>query len=229
MSATNRGAERQRDDSYATPPAVVDAILPHLPLSGGILEPGCGKGNIIERLIAAGVSAKRITGIEIDSERAAVCRSRFDGTVTVLEQDFLDYRVSGFGLVIGNPPFSLALEFAKACLDCTFARRGTTALLVRLNWIAPAKRSGFLEKNRPDVYVLEQRPSFVASLKCGAGSSCGWRLMQELDEERPKICPKCGDSVDCSTSDATEYAWLIWGPGRGGRWQSLPAPREGSA
>ena len=43
-----RAPGRHPDDYYATPAWCVDAILPVLPLAGGIIEPSCGDGAILD-------------------------------------------------------------------------------------------------------------------------------------------------------------------------------------
>ena len=48
MSATNRGAERQKDDFYATPSWCVRALLRTVDLPGGAwFEPAVGTGAIV--------------------------------------------------------------------------------------------------------------------------------------------------------------------------------------
>jgi hypothetical protein len=86
-----------------------------------------------------------------------------------------------FYVVITNPPYNQALEFVE-----TSMRWGRiVVMLLRLNWIASAKRHAFVRDHPPDVYVLPNRPSFT-----GKGT------------------------------DATEYAWFVWGMG-GGRIEVL--------
>lgn len=58
-------------------------------------------------------------------------------------------------------------------------------MLLRLNWLASESRQVFLCNNPPDVYVLPNRPSFVRGVNN--------RLV----------------------TDATEYAWFVWGSPQG--------------
>lgn len=225
MSATGRGAIRQKDDSYQTPAFAVDAILPHLPIGGHILEPGCGRGAIVKRLLHHGVPAAHVFGVELDKARAKACAQL---GIDVAAEDFLTYKLGGFALVLGNPPFGLALPFALNCLALTAPVRGTTALLVRLSWVAPQERGDLFKEHPADIYALDRRPEFVASLHCTANDTkrgCGWAETLEIDAKRPKRCPKCGGRIECNTSDAAEYCFVVWGPGRGGRWYRLHCPR----
>ena len=171
MSATGRGAVRREGDYYATPAWCVEAILPYLASRGlldegrSALEPAAGDGAIVRVLRER--TKVRVSMIEIDPDRAtqsgAECR------------DFLQYEIPGFDLIITNPPYRLAFEFAKHGLDL-LGRGGALVLLTRLNWLASVKRSGWLREHTPSVFVLPKRPSFT-----GQGT------------------------------DATDYAWLVWG------------------
>ncbi len=158
MSATNRGAERVADDFYETPPWVTRLILEVAappPLLGpiSILEPAAGTGAIIDELIAYGYPSENIVGVEIDPSRAdaagAMCAN------------FLELEPNPvYELVITNPPYSLALDFAKHAIE--FVRPGgLLVLLMRLNWLASIKRAAWLRENTPDVWVIPKRPSFT--------------------------------------------------------------------
>lgn len=154
MSATNRGAERRADDFYATPAWATRAILPALlPSRGRILEPAAGDGAIIDQLIAFGVPSEEIDAFEIDRGRAEA-----SGAICA---DFLDQQPTAlYGVVVTNPPYSLAFEFAKHGVK--FLRPGgVLALLTRINWLASQKRAPWLRENTPSVHVLPKRPSFT--------------------------------------------------------------------
>jgi hypothetical protein len=205
MSATGRGAERRADDFYKTQPKTTRAILPFvLPVRGRVLEPSAGDGAIIEELIAAGVPSTEIDAFEINRKRAdtsgAVCADFLEQTPDPM-----------YGLVITNPPFVDAMEFAQHGVK--FLRPGgTLALLTRLNWLASQKRRDWLRQNTPSVHVLPERPEFVASLSCKMKKErgCKWKITLPLEAERPKRCPLCDAGVSCSTTDATDYAWMTW-------------------
>ncbi len=237
MSSTNRGAVRQADDFYKTPAWAVDAILPHLLTDygsvrpdmltdGTILEPGCGDGAIVQRLINAAVARRRICGVEIDETRAATCarememcvhRGNFLSPASWLHQ--LPER--RYKLSIGNPPFGLAMEFIETSL--TLAT--TTCFLLRLNFLGSQKRAAWHRAHPSDLYVLPKRPSFTEHLRPADG-----------EERCPQVLLQTGKSVRCDRAndhdgecmkigtDSCEYMWAVWGPGRGGRWSILEAP-----
>jgi len=211
VSATNRGAERASADYYPTPAWCVRRLLEACPIpaAGGPelrprlwLEPCVGDGAIVRAV--NGVALIAPTWISADIRES--CEPTWLGS-------YLDWLPPRPDVIITNPPFSLSFPIAqKALRDCP---QGHVALLLRLNWLGSGTESGrseWLRKNPPDVYVLPNRPAFVASLGCKA--KCGWKSMQALAEPRPRACPTCGGVVSCSTTDATEYAWFVWTPDR---------------
>ncbi len=214
MSATGRGAVRDARDFYRTPAWSVRAILPFLPTSGTIMEPGCGDGAILEALIDAGVPRSRLYAVELDPGLAADCEERTGIEVEVA--DFLREPMPGAGLVIGNPPFGIAQEFVEKALEIVDPTKGTVCMLLRLNWFGGGERAPFHRAAPADLYVLPRRPSFCASITCK--KKCGWQISIAVDADKPKKCAACGEAVTVTTTDATEYCWAVWRPGGGGRW-----------
>jgi len=244
VSATGRSEVRDPDDFYETPAPVTNAILPHLttlPSASSpqrrVLEPASGRGAIVERLWAHGVPRESVTAIELDPGRASGFITRHNAPVTC--QDFVAWASARgalpppespqislsleprevtvtFDCVITNPSFRLAMVYVEASLAMVAPRRGEVAMLLRMNWLASDERAAFHRQHPADIYVLPRRPSFCASIRCK--SKCGWFVLQHLDDPRPKTCPRCASNVTVSTSDSTEYAWFVWGPGRGNRW-----------
>lgn len=200
MSSTGRGTIRHPDDYYATPGWAVRAILPHLlpsvPRDGSILEPAAGEGAIVAELLAAGVHRRAITAVEIDEGRAFSLRHATE--VEVKRWDFRTWARETderFDLVIGNPPFSLALEFVQDSLSIT-KPGGRVAMLLRLPWLASQKRAAWLREHTPSVYVLPKRPSFYE----GAPPTAQPTLFGGAVAEDAKG----------SGTDSTDYAWLVW-------------------
>ena len=218
MSSTNRGGKRIDGDWYSTPAWTTRAILPHLNVWRStrmrVLDPCAGKGAILDVVRADWPDAIRL-GFEIDQERATVARV---GCADALLEPW-----PGADVVLTNPPFSLAMEFVtRSAEQCPKADR---AFLLRLAFLASQERAAFHKANPCDLFVLGRRPSFAASLKCAKNAKhngCGWQVLQELDAPRPKTCPSCGlCGLTVTTSDSADYAWMIFGPGRGGRWSIL--------
>lgn len=160
MSATNRGAERAPADYYPTPTwctrRILERLGPELP-GGQWLEPGCGDGAIIRAVKAARPDVK-ITGVDLRTERSAALEYSADRVI--YGQDLLTWEpVPYFDVAIGNPPYRAALDFVEYSMKAA----KHVLFLLRLNWLAGAGRAEFLRYNRPDVYVLPNRPSFAGN------------------------------------------------------------------
>lgn len=108
--------------------------------------------------------------------------------IPIIARDSLGPESWGCDCVVMNPPYSLATEFVTRAIAEVSGSAGTVAALLRLNWLGSKKRAEFHKKTPADVYVLSKRPSFIYGAKSG------------------------------SSTDATEYAWFVWGPFRGNRW-----------
>jgi hypothetical protein len=222
MSSTNRGADRVPDDFYRTEAEVVLPLLAHLPPRAYfdvVLDPCCGDGAILKHFPS---SAR---GIELNPERAAQARALGYSVDTA---DALSVEWSSPDLIVTNPPFSHAMAFLVRALGMV-RQGGTVAFLLRLAFLESAGRAQFHREHPSDVYVLSNRPSFAASLKCKEKKACRWAHTQVLEAPRPRACPLCGAGVTCTTTDSCAYGWFVFGPGRGGRWALLGDPIAGAA
>ncbi|AUX33178.1 MULTISPECIES: methyltransferase [Sorangium] len=207
MSATGRGGAalalpgledlvgRHPDDFYRTPVDAVWPVLPHLRPPRRVVDPGCGDGVIAECVIKHWPAAEIIC-VEKDEQRARDASGRL--TCPVWSDDYLRrgavWEPDWADLVIGNPPYSLALEFLRRSLELVAPVGGEVALLLRLGFLEAerySERDELLEQHRPDVYVLAKRPRFRGP----------------------------GDGGDSAT-----YGWLVFGRGRGGRCKRLRSP-----
>ena len=156
-------------DFYATPHWAIVPILEHLPRGGTVLDTGCGEGNILRALLEAGWASESLFGIELDEARARLCGD--DTGAEVEHGDFLtgSPRLS-FDLVIGNPPFTHSEAFARRALDVVSTRRGSAALLLRLEFLETAERLSFHRQFPSDVFVFPLRPSFTGDGKCDSAA-----------------------------------------------------------
>jgi hypothetical protein len=135
-------------------------LLEDVDLPGGNwLEPAAGEGAIIA---ATHRSDVEWTAWELrESTRSALEQLLPASRLTI--GDFVEASRSGlvaghrYDVAITNPPFSLAQAFIEASLDV--AERAV--MLLRLNYLASQKRSEFMRRHAPDVYVLPKRPSFT--------------------------------------------------------------------
>lgn len=240
MSSTKRGGKRIADDVYETQEWCVHRLFDELQTHRDVevhraIEPCAATGAIVRAARSWGIN--RIDGHRLLSwswtafEIREECRAPVEalGLESVTIGDFLTRpnRNYKWDLLLTNPPFSLAMEFVRASEKIATHR----IFLFRLNFLGSEERSSYMRETRPDLYVLPNRPSFAASLKCvefkelypadPADAKCGWSRIQSLSEERPRLCPDCGGRVTCTTSDSIEYAWFHWHPGCNGRWTML--------
>lgn len=192
MSATRTPLAERGTDYYATPAWVVEALVPHLPPTGEVLDPCAGTGAILTAL-----DRPQAWGLELVPELARQAPSH-----DIIVRDALapePWRNPLVGgrrppLIVMNPPFARAEEFVRRALD-EVAPGGTVAALLRLGFLEGMRRIALHRERPADVLVLPRRPSFT-----GRGT------------------------------DASAYGWLVWGPGRGGRWSILDvAPARGEA
>lgn len=211
---------RKDNDEYMTPDWVVDQIVPMIPPTARtFLEPACGDGSMIRRVGQA--LGRRIFWTAVDVQ------PKFEGVVSALPDtkwhcgDFLkDYAVLDAGLnpfdvvvqsgkvfdvAITNPPYAKAQEFVEACL----ARAKVVIMLLRLNFLGAQRRYEFFAENRPDVYVLSRRPSFIGgatdsteyawfvwghpeSQRCSVGHLAGWGQVCVLPPPEGVEAPRRG-------------------------------------
>jgi len=158
------GKRRPLDD-YPTPEWAIRAIAFHV-AGARVLDPCCGAGAILDVFRERGSS---VSGIEISEERTDAARAKGHD---VIRANALEVEWPKADLIITNPPFTLAQEFAEKAL-ASVAGGGTVALLLRLGFLEGKKRLAFHRANGSSVFVLASRPSFTGDGKCDS-SAYGW-------------------------------------------------------
>jgi len=161
MSATNRGSTRVGSDFYATPKSVIHNFLDYYQIKeGNLLEPSAGNGNFITSLRERERGQPRfITACELRKEEKENLSKYAD---EVIIGDFLTWKPTiKYNVIIGNPPYSLALEFIEKCFE--IANEDTEIImLLRTAFLESKKRYEFWQKHPvSELYVLSQRPSFT--------------------------------------------------------------------
>jgi hypothetical protein len=231
VSATGRGSPREPDDFYATPAWATEALLTSLLLvirntrGRCVVDPFAGEGAILDVAKQRGFATR---GIEINAERVLAARMKGHPIIpgdALSSGEHCRWCPGRGQIVVTNPPYSPAMAAVSTHLVNGAGQR-IGAFLLRLNWLGSAKRRDFHRKYPCDLKVLSRRPEFATFLKCkgikgGAQPACGWRESGPPGLAVPRKCPKCGGRIQVSRSDATEYAWMIWGPGFGGRYEIL--------
>ena len=182
MSSTNRGAVRDLDDHYATPPDLARLICAHLrddwygrrglPQPLVVMEPGCGEGAFLRAVQEAWPGTARF-GVEVNAELAAEAGRR--GVPTTLATgwevvcgDFLSATPHPVvDLAATNPPFVRAQEFVQRTL-LWLKPGGYAAFLLRLNFLGGKERYRTLwrdSRHYRHKYVLPARISFTSDNK----------------------------------------------------------------
>ena len=182
MSATNRGSKRIELDFYATPKDCIQNFVNHYgAINGRVLEPSAGNGNIAE--IVKNNGKNTITSIEVRGEEYDALKAVSD---EVIIGDFLDFETEDrFDYIIGNPPYSLALEFLNKCFEIA-GENTKIIMLLRTSFLESKKRHEFWQKHPVNgLYVLSKRPSFA-----GGGtdaSSYSWFVWDGTGKQTIKV------------------------------------------
>ena len=162
-------------DVYLTPPWCVDRLLeawvPASAIADGCstcLEPCVGTGNIV-RAFNRQYQKARWNVFDIDLAPSKL-REACSGIKDMWHGDFIceegDAGPSYYdltdhvGLVLTNPPFTLAQQFIRHARH--WCPNADLMFLLRLGFLAAEKRAKFYaEMGTPDIYVLPNRPSFT--------------------------------------------------------------------
>ena len=159
MSATNRGTVRNQNDFYATPVDVVENLLNFINLDSveKILEPSAGNGNILKAI--SNKTNAEITSVEIREEEYGGLKELSD---IVIIDDFINYDFDDkYDLIIGNPPYSNAIDFVEKSLFL-LSENGRLIFLLRTAFLESKKRYEFWQNNSlSELLVLSKRPSFT--------------------------------------------------------------------
>ncbi len=162
---------REQDDWYATDKEIVKILLQNETFDEYILENSVGSGNIADVLIENGYKVK---GIDIKDRG-------WKGTEII---NFLEYNEKWNGDIICNPPYKVALEFAKHSLEL-IEDGHKLAMLLKIQFLEGKERKKFFEKNPPKyIYVFSYR------VKCAKNNDFSKNL-----------------------SSAVCYCWYLWEKG----------------
>lgn len=204
MSAAGRGPRGgQGRDFYATPAwctrAIVKALGDSVDRSKWWLEPACGDG-AIEKVLSEEFGISKVVATDIAPG------PRYAGQFDYChELDYIEGKPSHnyFDVAITNPPYSLAFDFvARMVLDARVA-----VALLPLSFLGSRKRRSWLQAHPPNLFVLSGRPSFAVSVKC---KECGYSEQSAPEAVALTHCG-CGARMSRTTTDASEYAWFVWG------------------
>ena len=123
-----------------------------------MLEPSAGNGNIV-KILKEKYPDKNITSLELREEEYNNLNELSDRVVI---DDFLYRNIQNkYDIIIGNPPYSLAIEFVKKSLNC-LKDDGILIFLLRTAFLESRGRYKFWQENPlTGLLTLSKRPSFT--------------------------------------------------------------------
>jgi hypothetical protein len=154
--------ERDPLDWYVEPPECSAALFQLEEFRGGVWDPACGLGRIVDQALLAGFSA---IGTDIVS-RSAAC---------VAEVDFLNRNFTPeFSNIVMNPPFGRAEEFVREAIRIT-PDGGKVAAILPLVWVSgfSSKRDWLPHSPLHTLYPISPRPSMPPGKVIEAGIKPG--------------------------------------------------------
>ena len=206
MSAKGRGETMRADGHYETPDWATFALLKRLGdvVSPGetVLDAGMGSGAVAAALIKK-VPGLTVVGVEKNKRLVNLARRRFRNcpNVHVVHADFLGAWNLPTAVrphhAIYNPPFELTLQFAREAMKLV---EYSVCSLGRVNWLgggaSPKVWLDWKRKGGP-------KPTTLARMEWNQENPCELLVLPRR--------PSFGRSASGSTTDATEYSWMIWG------------------
>jgi hypothetical protein len=137
---------------------------------GWWLEPGAGDGNII-KAVREIYPAQKWKAAELEPSHEAVLRTipnvdvvmgdflAKDSPLLQQQQLFAGGTVPIYPVALGNPPFSLAMQFIERAMLLA----ETVVFLLRLNFLGSVERHPFWREHLPSLYMLPNRPQFMGT------------------------------------------------------------------
>lgn len=173
---------RRKHDFYPTPGWATLELLNRIPISGALLEPCVGGGDIAdpleEHVVHGGASRLRTN----DLDQRWVADSHDDATRAAWWQSLgpLDW-------VITNPPFLVADKILPLAVE--YARH--VAMLLRLSYLEPCNgRGAWLAAYPPTDLIVLPRMSFTGDGKTDS-VTCAWMVWREgRSEQTISIVPR---------------------------------------
>jgi hypothetical protein len=162
QSSGSRKSPRRRLDQYFTPESATRALLAtHPNISGHILEPCAGPGQMASVLAGVGHTETN------DIDPGFGCWYSDDATKPAFWQS-----VPRPDWVVSNPPFECCVPIIVGALEA--ARRGV-AMLLRLSFLEPCKERADLLSIRPPSLIVLPRISFTGDGKTD-NVTCAWMI-----------------------------------------------------
>ena len=136
MSAYSRG-RHENGQNFLTDSRVIASLLERVgSTSGPLIEIGPGQGALTHPLSCTGRS---LTAVEIVPALAGALRRELDDAVTVINEDFLRYRLPAHPhVIVGNIPFHITTSILRRLLRAP----GWTDAVLLMQWEVARRRAG---------------------------------------------------------------------------------------
>lgn len=197
LGASNHSKEdREINDYYATDPVAAEWLLRIEPQISNVWENACGEGHLAEVFKRAG---------KLRAVSDLVDRGYYpEKVMTSYGKDFLQMSKVWSGDIVTNPPYGIASDWAKHCLDL-LQEGHYLALFLKLTFLEGKERRKFFEDNPPiRVWVSSSR------IQCAKNAEFE---VPKKDKEGNIILDKEGNPIMTKMSSAACYAWFIWQKG----------------
>ena len=193
------------EDYWPTPRWAVEALLPHLPMRfnepdptpWNIVDPGCGKGELVRYAHEAGLKINKAHGFELHKGRTAIAQEKWGALpfeTKVYNGNFLDPGWS-WGeddpcrLVLMNSPYSkpykkIGRDFVLRALEIAQPNGVVAALLPLAFCETPARKELIHDKHKSQIRVFGKRPGFGGEHSTGklAYAWFIWDLLAPKDD-----------------------------------------------
>jgi hypothetical protein len=217
MSSKGREKPPDKRENYPTPPHVADCMATLAaelrPPSPAIMEPSAGMG-VVARAVLRRMGDPHLLDVVDPYDWPQLEDLVANDGVTWHRRDFLTTARPDAsdrpGLIIGNPPFSMALEHITHALY-VLDDRGYLVFLLPASFLQDGVRKALRDKHPPLIEVgLQQRPSFSKAAGRGGGTdSVRYSVFVWEREARPNVCgwPKVVASTGTPSNPEVDPMW----------------------
>ena len=151
MYANKSLEERQELDQFFTPPEISIKLIEELSdLSGNVLDPTSGSGNLLAAALIAGADSDKVFGNEYDATMVKLCRERLNKVCDILGKPHIkDWQIHQGNALIPDCLTEFGPEYDNTILKELLKRRNG----LKGGWLAnPERYVAKGEVYQPDLF-----------------------------------------------------------------------------